>query len=124
MREPVQADPFRQAGCGVLNEIVVLITASNRKEGKRIADCLVSRKLAACVNVIPGLWSVYWWKGKKETASEVLLIAKTVRGLLKDLTQTVRKEHSYSVPEVIALPISGGNKDYLDWLKNSIRGKR
>ncbi len=104
-----------------MNELVVWITASNVKEGKKIADRLVSRKLAACVNVVPGLWSVYWWKGKKEKASEVLLLAKTTKKLLAALTQTVKAEHSYTVPEVIALPIVGGNKTYLDWLHHSIR---
>lgn len=100
--------------------VVVFITASS-KEGKTLARLLVAQKLAACVNVVPGVWSTYWWKGKQESAQEVLLVAKTKRSLLVPLVKTVKKNHSYTVPEVIALPISGGHRDYLRWIHDSLK---
>src|SRR5438874_1188591 len=84
---------------------VVFITASNAKEADRISLALVKGRLAACVNAVPAVKSRYWWKGKIETARESLLIAKTRRSLVGKLTKKVKAIHSYSVPEVIALPI-------------------
>lgn len=99
---------------------VVLITASNLKEAEKISQILVREKLAACVNLVPKISSRYWWQGKVETASESLLIVKTKKGSLKKLIQRVKSVHSYTVPEVIALPIVQGNKNYLDWIHASI----
>jgi len=95
---------------------VVLITASSPDEGARIAEALVSERLAACVNRVDGISSVYWWKGKMERESECLLIAKTRGELVERLIARVKEMHSYSVPEVIALPIEAGNPDYLMWI--------
>jgi len=96
--------------------VVVFITASGAEEGARIAEALVADKLAACVNRIDGISSVYWWKGGIERSAESLLIAKTSAYLVENLIARVKELHSYAVPEVIALPIGAGNPDYLKWI--------
>jgi periplasmic divalent cation tolerance protein len=104
-----------------LSWCVVLVTVPGAEEGARLSRLLVEQKLAACVNRVPGLKSVYWWKGKVEEASEELLVAKTEKVKVKDLIKAVKKNHSYSVPEVIALRIKDGNKDYLKWISESVK---
>lgn len=99
--------------------IAVLITAPNEDEGAGIAQKLVESKLAACVNIVKGIRSIYRWKGALEDDPEVLLIAKTERKLLERLTAAVKEMHSYDVPETIALPILGGSQDYLSWVTES-----
>lgn len=103
--------------------ILVLITTSNMDEARRIARDLVERKLAACINIIEKVHSIYWWQGKVEEAGESLLVIKTRSEKFKELVDTVKKLHSYSVPEVIALPIVMGSSDYLKWLDESISQK-
>lgn len=95
---------------------VVLVTAPDRRTGLRLARALVAERLAACVNLVGGLRSVYRWKGKVEEASEVLLLAKTRASLLPRLARRVQGLHPYSVPEVLALPVTGGSAGYLSWL--------
>jgi len=99
--------------------IVVFITAKNVREANKIATKLIEKKLIACANIVSGVKSVFWWKGKVDKAKEVLLILKSQKRLLPKIIKTVKKWHSYDVPEVIALPIIDGNKDYLDWIKAS-----
>ncbi|XP_062201575.1 protein CutA 1, chloroplastic-like [Phragmites australis] len=101
--------------------IVVYVTVPNREAGKKLAGSIISEKLAACVNIVPGIESVYWWEGKVQSDGEELLIIKTRESLLDALTEHVKANHEYDVPEVIALPIKGGNLKYLEWLKNSTR---
>ncbi|XP_051130956.1 protein CutA, chloroplastic-like [Andrographis paniculata] len=101
--------------------IVVYVTVPNKEAGKKLAESIVKERLAACVNRIPGVESVYEWKGKIETDSEELLIIKTRESLLEALTAHVKANHEYDVPEVIAMPITGGNQQYLEWLKNSTK---
>ncbi|KAF0928438.1 hypothetical protein E2562_003250 [Oryza meyeriana var. granulata] len=101
--------------------IVVYVTVPNKEAGKKLAGSIISEKLAACVNIVPGIESVYWWEGKVQTDAEELLIIKTRESLLDALTEHVKANHEYDVPEVIALPIKGGNLKYLEWLKNSTR---
>lgn len=101
--------------------LVVFITVSGRSEAKKIAGILVKDKLAACVNLVNVADSVYRWKGKIEHGKEVLLIAKTGASKIGRLVAAVKRAHSYTVPEVIALPIVGGNKDYLDWIDESLK---
>ncbi|MCJ7604710.1 MAG: divalent-cation tolerance protein CutA [Dehalococcoidales bacterium] len=96
--------------------IVVFITASSPSEAKKISTTLLKRRQAACVNIIPGVNSHFWWQDKLDTAEESLLIVKTRENLLPDLIKSVKKLHSNDVPEIIALPIVGGNPDYLNWL--------
>lgn len=100
--------------------VVVLVTAPDAEVAARLARTLVEEKLAACGNVVPGLRSLYRWKGAIEDASEVLLVLKTARDRLRDLSDRVRALHPYEVPEVVALPIVGGNEEYLDWIIQSL----
>jgi periplasmic divalent cation tolerance protein len=99
---------------------VVLITTPNRSVSERISKGLVEKKLAACVNRVPGLHSRYWWKGKIETAREELLLVKTQQRRLPALTRWVRQNHPYDLCEVLALPVAGGSKAYLDWIGRSL----
>ncbi|PKA59500.1 Protein CutA, chloroplastic [Apostasia shenzhenica] len=109
------------AASSTVPSIVVYVTVPNREAGKKLAESIVQEKLAACVNIVPGIQSVYWWDGKVQTDSEELLIIKTRESLLNSLTEHVKSHHEYDVPEVIALPINGGNSKYLEWIKNSTR---
>ena len=104
-----------------MKAFVVLVTTPNAKISEKISKGLVAAKLAACVNTLPGLKSRYWWKGKVETAREQLLLIKTTQGRLKALVQWVRKNHPYSVCEVVALPIASGSKPYLEWITRSLK---
>jgi periplasmic divalent cation tolerance protein len=97
-------------------KIVVFITAANKKEARRIAKGLIEEKLAACVNITGSIESLFWWKGKIDRAGEILLIVKTKKQLLNRLIKLVKSLHSYTVPEIIALPVIGGNPDYLNWI--------
>ncbi len=99
--------------------IVILITASSAEEGEKIADFLIGRHLAACVNIIPSIKSFFFWEGKIERESEVLLVVKSRRSLLDNIIEDVKQLHSYEVPEIIALPIIGGSNEYLKWVEES-----
>ncbi|HUT66973.1 MAG TPA: divalent-cation tolerance protein CutA [Dehalococcoidales bacterium] len=102
------------------NYIVVFITARDTEEAQKIAGALLKRRQAACVNIIPEVNSHYWWKDKLDSARESLLVVKTKDSLLPDIIKSVKKIHSYSVPEIIALPIVGGSQEYLDWIDSEI----
>jgi periplasmic divalent cation tolerance protein len=102
---------------------VVLTTAGSREEAQKIARELVERRLAACVNVIPQIESVYRWEDKVETAPEWLLIIKTQAGAFEKLRNAIKELHSYDVPECIMLGIADGSAEYLNWvLENSQSG--
>ena len=96
--------------------IVVLMSAPSSAEARRLAEMLVERRLAACVQVLHEMQSIYVWKDEVEHHSESLLIAKTTRANLDELISDVRAVHSYDNPEIIALPIVAGSQPYLDWL--------
>jgi periplasmic divalent cation tolerance protein len=96
--------------------IVVFMTAANGEEATRLADMLVGAHLAACVQILPEMESVYRWEGKIERQAEVLLIAKTTRGKFDELEREVRALHSYDTPEIVAVPIVTGSAPYLEWL--------
>lgn len=102
------------------NFSVLFITVPSQEEGERFAEELVREKLAACVNLIPGIKSFYWWEGKIENAPEVLLVVKTLSEKLDSLTKWVKAHHSYTVPEVISMKIEQGNPSYLQWIKESV----
>ncbi len=102
-----------------MSSVVVLITTGSPEEGERIGRALLDERLAACVNITP-VRSAYWWQGRVEEAGETLLIVKTVDRLIDTLVGRVRALHSYTVPEVIALPIVAGNPDYLRWIEESV----
>jgi periplasmic divalent cation tolerance protein len=97
-------------------KVVVLVTASSDEEAEKIARLLLEKRKAACVNVVPRVDSRFWWQGELDSAQESLLIIKTRATLVPEVTEIVKGAHSYSVPEIVALPIVGGNKDYLDWV--------
>ena len=101
--------------------IVILITAGSADEAAVIARTLVDEHLAACVNILPGVRSFFFWEGATQDASETLMICKSRSPLLEPVIARVRSLHSYAVPEIIALPIAGGLPDYLTWLDNSTK---
>ena|SRR5438132_635975 len=98
------------------------MTAASSNEATRIADMLVDKKLAACVQILPEMQSIYLWKGEVQREREVLMIAKTVRANFENLEREVRAIHSYETPEIIALPITAGSEAYLKWLTSSCEG--
>lgn len=98
-----------------MEPIFVYVTCKDREEALRVGKEVVLARLAACANVIDGMESIYWWEGKLEMGREAILIFKSRSALLADLTALVKQHHSYSVPCVVAIPIVGGNPDYLDW---------
>jgi periplasmic divalent cation tolerance protein len=98
------------------NQIVVFCTAPNRETGERIARALVQERLAACVNLLPGLVSTYRWQGKVEQAAECLLLIKTAQSRFDTLRERIKSLHPYDVPEIIAMPISQGDTQYLKWI--------
>lgn len=100
--------------------IVVLITASSVAEARKLADILIEEKLAACVQILPSIESVYRWKGSVEKASEVLLIAKTLEARFQELETRVRTVHSYETPELVAIPVTAISLPYLEWLGESL----
>jgi periplasmic divalent cation tolerance protein len=102
--------------------IVVFMTAANGEEATRLAEMLVGAHLAACVQILPEMESVYRWQGKIERSSEVLLLAKTTRGKFDELEREVRALHSYDTPEIVAVPIVAGSAPYLDWLSKAGSG--
>lgn len=102
---------------------VILITAKDKTEAQSIADRLVGDKLAACVNIVDSVISVYRWEGRVNKETEVLLIVKSKTDVLAKVIETVKSIHSYSVPEIIALPIVGGNEDYLKWIEGNVKSR-
>ena len=102
------------------DKIVVLSTCDSREGASTLARGLIEQRLAACVNILPGVESVYRWKGELETASEWLLIIKSRRDLFPALRAAIEKLHTYEVPEIIALPIVEGSESYLEWLAREI----
>ena len=100
--------------------IVLFITAATGEEAQQISRTLLERKKAACVNIIPEVHSRFWWEGKLDADKESLLIVKTKASLLPEIIDLVKGVHSNVVPEIIALPIIGGNQDYLDWIDKEV----
>ena len=100
--------------------IIVLVTASSREEAEKIVQRLLEEKLIACANIISPLHSLFWWQGKIDQAQEHLILMKTRRDLFEKLTEIVKSLHSYTVPEIIAIPIIEGSADYLAWLNESL----
>ncbi|NWF75424.1 MAG: divalent-cation tolerance protein CutA [Nitrospirae bacterium] len=101
-----------------MDELLIFITASNQDEAVKIAKELIGNKLAGCVNIIKDIRSIYRWEGKIQDDSEVLMIAKTQKHIFDSLVKKVKELHSYTVPEIIAIPIIAGSEDYLKWLKD------
>lgn len=102
--------------------LVVLSAVAGAKDAERIARALVERSLAACVNVVPGVMSIYRWKGRVEQEGEFLLVIKTRAERLAALKEALQELHPYDVPEALALPIEDGLAPYLAWLDDAVRG--
>jgi len=102
-------------------KIVVFVTTGTEAEAHKIAELLLGKRKAACVNIVPGVDSSFWWQGKLDSARESLLIIKTRASLLSEIIELVKSVHSYEVPDIIALPIIGGNEDYLKWIDDEVK---
>jgi periplasmic divalent cation tolerance protein len=109
-RDKVSADRY------MTDKKLVLTTAGSAEEARKIALALVERRLAACVNVVPGIRSIYRWKEKPEEAEEWLLIVKTTGAAFSKVRQTIQEVHSYGLPECIGIDISDGSEEYLEWI--------
>ena len=101
--------------------LVIYITVARRKDADKIADTLVREKLAACVTIVPEVYSRYWWKGHIEYGKELLIIVKTIPSRYRALERRVRQIHAYTVPEILAIPVALGNPAYLEWMKDSLK---
>jgi periplasmic divalent cation tolerance protein len=100
---------------------IVLCTCADREQAERIAHRLVELRLAACVNILPGVHSVYRWQGSVESAAEVLMLIKTQAALINEVQSTIASLHSYEIPEFLVLSVTGGSEAYLAWLEASLR---
>jgi periplasmic divalent cation tolerance protein len=104
----------------VTKALIIYVTAANKKEAELISRTLVREKLAACVSILPALSSRYHWKGKIEQSKEILLMIKTSPVRYSMVEKRIRALHSYSVPEILAIPVVEGNPTYLKWIKESV----
>jgi periplasmic divalent cation tolerance protein len=105
----------------VTDKVVILVTAANREESRKIARHLVEAHLAACVNILPPIESVYRWQGQIAEEGECLLVIKSARALFAEIETEILKLHSYRTPEIICLPIVDGSRNYLQWISQSLR---
>jgi periplasmic divalent cation tolerance protein len=103
------------------DKILVLTTASSKEEARKIGRALVERLLAACVNIVPQVGSIYRWEGEVEEAEEWLLIIKTTRSAFERVRDAIKELHSYDVPECVAVSIESGSMEYLNWLGESVK---
>jgi len=100
---------------------IVYMTTENKDQAREIGRVLVQERLAACVNIIDGMNSMYWWEGKVQDDSETVMIAKTKASLVAELTERVKRLHSYDVPCVVSVQLLEGNRDFLDWIGRETR---
>lgn len=107
-----------------MEEIVVLMTVGSEGEAIRLSRILVKAELAACVNIIPGVRSIFKWDGNITEEQEFMLLAKTVSQAFDQLVSMVKANHSYSVPEVIALPVKYGSEEYLSWIRGATKSSK
>jgi len=103
--------------------VVVLVTVPNVATARKVARAVLSEHLAACVNIVQGVESHYWWQGKLERGKEWLLMIKTTRKRLAPMAALVQANHPYDTPEIVALPLEAGSARYLDWLDASVESK-
>ena len=102
------------------DKVLVLTTAGNEAEAQKIANDLVERRLAACVNIVPRIQSVYRWEGKVETAEEYLLVIKTTKARGAEVQSAIQELHSYELPECIVISVESGSEEYLKWIEDSV----
>ncbi|MEM5812337.1 MAG: divalent-cation tolerance protein CutA [Candidatus Aenigmatarchaeota archaeon] len=99
---------------------IAYVTAKNAQEARKIGETVIKEKIAACANIIPSIESVYWWNGKIEKGKESLIILKTKKSLVKKLVKRIIEIHSYEVPCIEIIPVVDGNKDYFNWIEESL----
>jgi len=101
---------------------ILYVTTADRDEARKIGGHLVKEKLCACVNILDGMESVYWWDGELQYGSECVLLVKTLANQTEEITLQIKKLHSYDVPCVVSLPLTpdAGNSDYLNWIRQSV----
>lgn len=102
------------------DKVLVLTTAGSESEAHKIAQQLVERRLAACVNIVPKIQSVYRWRGKVESAEEYLMLIKTTRARVEAVQGALRELHSYDLPEFVVISIEAGSQEYLNWIAESV----
>jgi periplasmic divalent cation tolerance protein len=100
---------------------LVYITTRDKEEARKIGKELVESRLAACINIIDNMNSMYWWEGKVQDDSESILIAKTKESLVPELIDKVKSRHSYECPCIVSLPLLEGNKEYLEWVEKETK---
>ena len=101
--------------------LIVFVTSPNYEEAEKLARGIISERLAACVNIVDNITSIYWWKNNVEKDKEVLLIIKTHMRVFKKLVEYIKNNHSYEVPEIIAMPIIAGYANYLEWIMKEVK---
>ncbi len=101
--------------------VVLFITAPDTAGAQKIARLLLEQRKAACVNIISGVDSLFWWQDKLDSAREILMVVKTRANKVPEIVEIIKANHSYTVPEIIAFPIVGGNPDYLEWIDREVR---
>jgi len=106
------------------DKIIVLTTAGSTEEARRIADALVERHQAACVNILKGVQSIYWWKGKTEESEEWMLLIKTTAAAFDGVQKTIKELHSYELPECLKIPVDDGCPAYLKWIDDAVQSKK
>jgi periplasmic divalent cation tolerance protein len=107
-----------------MQNLFVYITFSTIQEARTMGSKLLESRLAACINILPGMESLYWWEDTIEKSDEIVLIAKTSSNLLEELTDFVKRYHSYSCPCIAAIPVGVGNADYFQWLAENLKKKQ
>lgn len=107
-----------------MEPVLLYITASSREEAISLARELLNERLVACANIFDGVQSLYWWQGKIEHAQEAVIVAKTLGHHVERVTARVKQLHSYSCPCVVAVPIEGGNPDYIEWLRSEVDARK
>ena len=105
-----------------MNPVIVYMTAGNMEQARAIAQELVSQRLAACVNILEGMTSLYWWEGRMEQAREVVVLAKTRAELMPALIELVSQIHEYDCPCIVSWPLTDGHRPFLDWIIRETKG--
>jgi len=107
-----------------MEEYIQVVTAvEKKKDAEKIANILVEKRLAACVQIVGPIKSTYWWKGKIEKAEEWLCVIKSKKGRYEELEKSIKENHPYEVPEIFAMPVVEGSKDYLEWLDKELKNE-
>ncbi len=104
-----------------MSAVMVYITAGDKQEAEKVGKALVESKTAACVNIVEGMQSMFWWNGGVEKDNEVVVVAKTKVGLVSELTEAVKSVHSYDCPCVVAVPVIDGNPEFLQWIQEETK---